>query len=135
VLPVMKFAFKIVGLLLIAALALSTLATRGWAESNHPSKPPAVPGERAAGCHGHDGAPLPHSPRSPARLPAPVDYQCCVVGHDAAVVRASYFAQTSAEVSRVSAQVEPAPTVSRLSELEVPLFLSAEPPGSGPLRI
>jgi hypothetical protein len=132
----MKLAFKIVCLFLIAAL---TMSTRGWAESNHPSKPPAVPGEGAAACHGHDGAALPHSPLSspvsPFRLPAPVDYQCCVVGHDAAVVRASYFAQTSAEVSRVSAQVEPALTVSGFSELEVSLFLSAEPPGSTALRI
>jgi hypothetical protein len=131
----MKFASKILRLSLIAALAAATFVTGVWAGVDHPSKPPAVPGERAAGCHGHDGAPPSHSPRSPARLPAPVDYQCCVVGHDAAVVRASYFAQTSAEVSRASAQVEPAPTVSGFSELEVSLFLSAEPPGSAPLRI
>jgi hypothetical protein len=127
-------ASKIIGMSLIISLSIATLATGAWAEADHASSPLPSTGssERGPACHGHDAAILPHSH---PRLPAPESYRCCLTGHDAAVVRASYLAQPSAEVSRVAVQIEPALTTSELDGLEFSVVLSADPPGTTPLRI
>jgi hypothetical protein len=131
----MTFASKIVGLMLIAALSVATFVTGAWAEADHASKPLVGLGERAAGCHGHDGEALPRSPLSPSRLPMPMSYQCCLTGHDAAVVQAYHFAQPPSEVSRLTLQIKPAPTAPTMCELEVSIVLYADPRGPTPLRI
>jgi hypothetical protein len=139
----MKFGSKIPGLLLIAALVMATLATRSLAVgvavaiavADH--APFSALDERPAGCHAHGGQslPLPPLPRLP--IPAPVSYQCCLTGHDAAVVPASASPQPPAQwqYTRVTLQIESALTAYFLGGLEVPMLLSADPPGTTPLRI
>jgi|ERR1700687_696852 len=127
----MKFGSKILGLLLIAALLLATRSLAvAIAVADH--APSAAVDERQAGCHAHGGKSLPRSP-----LPAPVSYQCCLTGHDAAVMPASTSPQPPAQCqyTRVTLQIESALTVYFLGGLEVSMLLSADPPGMTPLRI
>ena len=131
---------KILGLLLSAALVMATLATSARAEVDHASASSKAGGEVPAGCHGHGGTALsdshlpdsrlPHSP-----LPAPVNYQCCLTGHDAAVVQASSFAQPSAQCTRATLRVEFALTGRLFGGFEMSIVHYADPPGITPLRI
>jgi len=134
---VMKFGREILGLLLVAALvmATATLATGALAEADHASSPLAAPAQRLAGCHAHGGKTLPDSQHSHSPRPAPVSYQCCLTGHDTAAVQASYSPQPSAQCSYAALQIESALTARCLGELEVLMVLSADPPGTTPLRI
>lgn len=130
----MMFGSRILGLLLIAALLMATLATRSLAVAiavaDH--APSARVDGRPAGCHAHGGQSLPLSP-----LPAPVSYQCCLTGHDWAVVQASTSPQPPAQCqyTPVTLQIEFALTAYFLGGLEVSMLLSADPPGTTPLRI
>ena len=130
----MKFGLKILGLLLITALVIAPLAMNALAEAGHASASfvgqLAGLGARPAGCHAHGGKSLPDSPR-----PVPVSYQCCLTGHDAAVVPASHSPQPSAPRSRVIQQIKPALTICFLGSLGVLMVLSADPPGTTPMRI
>ncbi len=144
----MTLGSKILGLLLSAALAMTTFAT-GASATDHAFGAPAVslatPDERPAGCHAHGGktvpdSQLPHSrlpnlplPHSPG--PAPVRYQCCLTGHNATVVQASHSQQPPPECSRVTPRIETALTASFLDGFEVSMVFSANPPGTTPLRI
>ena len=140
-----KTASKIVGMSSIVALSIvaftivaltaAPLATEAWAEADHASSPLTRSSERMPACHGHDGATLPRLPHSHPRLPAPESYRCCLTGHDAAVVRTSYLAQPSTEISRAIVQIEPALAISELDRLDISLVLDAYPPGTTPLRI
>jgi hypothetical protein len=131
----MKFGREILGLLLIAALvmATTTLATDAWAEPNHTASAPA---QSPAGCHAHTGKSLPDSQNSRSPRPAPVSYQCCLTGHDAAAVRASFVPQPSGhchcQCAHLALRVEPALTACCSRDLMV---LSADLPGPTPLRI
>ena len=129
----MKFGSKILGLLLIAALVTATLVTRSLAVTVTADHGQSVAlDERAAGCHAHRGQSLPLSPP-----PAPVSYKCCLTGHDAAVVPASTSPQPPAQCQykQVTLQIQSALTAYFLGGLEVPMLLSADPPGTTPLRI
>jgi hypothetical protein len=143
----MKCGGKILGLLLsaviIAAPLAAPLATKAWAEPDtagaSSSGFPAGGTEHPAGCHAHAGKTLPHSqpprpqlPHSPR--PTPVSYQCCLTGHDVAVVQAFLSPQPSIQCTRVTLRLDPA-SISLLDELEVSALLSADPPGTTPLRI
>ncbi len=135
----MKYESKILGLLLIAALVMATLTTRSLAvtvaAADH--APSAALDERPAGCHAHGGQSLPLSPLPHSPLPAPVSYQCCLTGHDAAVVSASTSPQPPAQCqyAQVTLQIQSALTAYFLGGLEISMLLSADPPGTNPLRI
>jgi hypothetical protein len=142
----MKFGSKILGLLVIAALLVATLATRSLALAvavaiaDH--APSAAVDERPAGCHAHGGpslplSPLPRSPLPHSPLPAPVSYQCCLTGHNAAVVRAFTAPQPPAQCqdTRVTLQIQSALTASFLGGWDFSMLLSADPPGTTALRI
>jgi hypothetical protein len=133
----MKFGSKIPGLLLIAALLMATLATRSLAIAVADHAPSAAVDERPAGCHAHGGQSLPPSPLPRSPLPAPVSYQCCLTGHDAAVVPASTSPQPPAQCqyTQVTLQIQSALTAYILGDLEVSMLLSADPPRTTPLRI
>ena len=75
---------------------------------------------------------IPHSRRP---LPEPVSYQCCLTGHDAAVVKALHVPQPSVLGARLALHIQLASGVSLVSDLKVAMVLSADPPGSPPLRI
>ena len=128
----MKIGSKILALLLIAALVTAPLAARSLALAVANHAPSAAVDERPAGCHAHGGQSLPLSP-----LPAPVSYQCCLTGHDAAVVPASTSPQPPAQCqyAQVTLQIQSALTAYSLGGLEVSLLLSGDPPGTTPLRI
>ncbi|HMD16482.1 MAG TPA: hypothetical protein VKH18_07430 [Terriglobales bacterium] len=135
----MKFGREILGLLLTAALVVATLAlpTGAWAEADHAASSLllAAPAQRSASCHSHGSKTLPDSQKSHSPRPAPVSYQCCLTGHDAAAVRAFFVPQPSGQGTQLDLRVEPAPTTCCLRDLEVLMVLCADPPGSTPLRI
>jgi hypothetical protein len=129
----MNYGSKILGLLLIAALVTAALPTGALVLAAADHAPSAAVGERPAGCHAHKNppdSPLPHSP-----LPAPASYQCCLTGHDAAVVPASTSPQPPAPSAPAPPQIESLLTGYFLGGLEVSMVPSAEPPGTTPLRI
>ncbi len=135
----MKYESKILGLLLIATLVTATLATRflAVAVAGADNAPSVAVDERPAGCHAHGGQSLPLSPLPHSPLPAPVNYQCCLTGHDAAVVSASTSPQPPAQCqyAQVTLQIQSALTAYFLGGLEISMLLSADPPGTNPLRI
>jgi hypothetical protein len=130
----MKCGSKILGLLLTIAVVIAPSATGASAEVRHAAASLAGPGNPPAGCHMHASNNLPDSgiPNPPRPLPA--SYQCCLTGHDAAVVQTSYSPQPAAECIVVTAQIELALPL-RSSGVEVPLLPSADPPCPTPLRI
>jgi hypothetical protein len=121
-----NFGLRIVGLVLIAALAIASLPTSGWAEVD----PGAATGGRTTGCHSHGGRSLPKQPSSP-----PTSYHCCLTGHDAAIVRAAFVTQPSAEILDVVVPTEPALALSRSCGLQVSIVFFPGPPGLTPLRV
>ncbi|HEY6302318.1 MAG TPA: hypothetical protein VIX14_04570 [Terriglobales bacterium] len=127
-----SFAREILGLLLIAALVMATGAVT---EADHASSPLATHAPRPVACHVHGGEPLLDSHLPHSRRPAPVSYQCCLTGHEAAVVQASYSPQPSFQCSCSIRLIESAPTACCLEGLEILMVLSADPPGTTPLRI
>ena len=136
---VMAFVREILGLLLIAALGMATLAPGPLTAASHASRAStgllAGPRERPAGCHAHGGKSLPDSrlPQSPQ--PAPASYQCCLTGHDVAVVQSTHFPQPSGQGTRLALRVEPALCSFSVTDLKVAMVLTTDPPGSPPLRI
>jgi len=131
----MNYGSKILGLLLIAALVTAALPTGALVLAVADHAPSAALGERPAGCHAHGGQSLPLSQMPHSPLPAPASYQCCLTGHDAAVVPASTSPQPPAPSAPVPPQIESLLTGYFLGGLEVSMVPSAEPPGTTPLRI
>jgi hypothetical protein len=136
----MKFGAKITGLLLILAMPMASLATGASAlPAERASAPSAIQGtgspEHPAVCHAHGGKTLPQSelPRSP--LPKPTSYQCCLTGHNAALVQAPYQTQLLVQSSHLKAQIEAVLTTSPFDSLESFTVISTDPPGKTPLRI
>ena len=134
----MKFARQIPGLVLLAALVTAMLAAGPWIAANHASGSSAgllaAPRERPAGCHAHGGT-IPNSQPSHFPQPAPLNYQCCLTGHDVPLVQASHSPQPSAQCSRLALRVEPALRSFAITDLKVAMVLTTDPPGSPPLRI
>ena len=134
----MHLRSKILGLLLSVALFMATLATGAWAEVDHASASSKGRGEVPAGCHGHGGTALPVSHLPDSRRPhspAPVNYQCCLTGHDAAVVQTPHFSQPSMHCTRATLPVEFALTGRLSGGFEASMVHSADPPAITPLRI
>src|SRR5208283_3586450 len=103
----MMFASKILGILLPLAVVIAPSTTGALADAGHASAPLAVPGHPPAACHMHvdntlPDSSLPHPPR-----PAPASYQCCLTGHNAAVVQTSLSPQPCNERARVAVQSSP----------------------------
>jgi hypothetical protein len=131
----MNYGSKILGLLLIAALVTAALPTGALVLAAADHAPSAAVDERPAGCHTHGGQSLPLSQLPHSPLPAPASYQCCLTGHDAAVVPASTSPQPPAPSAPAPPQIESLLTGYFLGGLEVSMVPSAEPPGTTPLRI
>jgi hypothetical protein len=128
---------KILGLLLSAALVMASLATGAWADINHANTAASSTGrsEAPAACHAHGGMALPDSQLPHSHLPAPANYQCCLTGHDAAVVQASHFVQPSAQSMRATLPVKFPLTGRLLGGFGAFIVHSADPPGITLLRI
>lgn len=134
----MTFGFKlrklgagILPFLLIVALVMATLPDYASAS---PARRLATPSERPAGCHGHGGT-SPDIPPIHSSPLAPISHQCCLTGHDMAVVPASYHTLPSPQLAQASLQVVRALSESSFNELDVSMALSADPPGMTQLRI
>src|SRR6202162_145229 len=133
----MKHGSKILAVLLSAALVAAALPTGALVLAAADHAPSAAVDERPARCHAHGGQSLPLPPLPHSPLPAPGSYQCCLTGHDAAVVPASTSPQPPAQrgYTRVTLQIESALTAYFWGDLKVSMLLSADPPGTNPLRI
>lgn len=114
----MRRLHSILALLLLAASATSLLAAQA-------SAAPGIHDEKPAGCHEH-GKKIPLHPSS--------DYACCVAGHGAAVVQASFVPQPQ-QVSVAFVLTVPALDRSGLDGETVLQAYSCTPPGLTPLRI
>lgn len=77
----MKRCAKVAALVLIIVGMTSALAAQLHSTSS--------PHEQPAGCHQHEK-------KSPVRRPA--DYKCCVVGHDAALLRSAAVPPSACQV-------------------------------------
>lgn len=136
---VMMFGPKILAFLLIAALAMAMSADAraevdyAQASSARPLAAPA-PSERAAGCHAHSGTSSSVRPTH-SLPPTPVSHQCCLTGHDAAVVQVSHYTTPCHQVTRVTLLIAPALTECSFNGSEVSMVLAPDPPGITPLRI
>jgi hypothetical protein len=125
---------RIIAILLAAALVVTATVSYTAASSHTPQTSPAstTANNHPAGCHDHDDAPL---ASHPDRLPVPVDYQCCITGHDAAVLHASDLPWPVIECAHFVVQSDLCASPSFSQHFEAVLPLSADPPLLSPLRI
>jgi hypothetical protein len=127
----MKIASKIPVSVLIAILVTATLADTALAGIDHSVAMRSGP--RAAGCHAHRDLPLPDPPAR--HSPTPAKYQCCLTGHDAAMVQATHGRHQPVLWTRATAKS--ATEILSVSSGKVDcLVISAwHSPGLSPLRI
>lgn len=115
----MRGSLRLIALLLLAPFLSAMLASRSVAL-------PTMPAEHPAGCHGNE----------PAPSPAPVSYQCCVMGHHWAMPGTAYSADLTVLAALPHAALEPRVPIANLSqEVRDCASLSASPPKILPLRI
>ena len=145
-LTIMEIASKVLGFLLAMALVTAPLASGAIAadhtqpRSAQASSAKRMAGldERREGCHAHGSRTFPHAPTPhppSGGSPVPGSYQCCLTGHDAAVVQASLSTQPSDQSVAVALKSEPPLRECALLALEISAALSAGPPLRTPLRI
>src|SRR5260370_24923647 len=93
----MKFRYRLFGILRITAVIGATFARNASAESDNGAETTAsspIPGEATADCPVHSSHAPPASPaydsrtHHPSNPSRPSNYQCCVTGHNAAVLQA-----------------------------------------------
>src|SRR5271157_3452620 len=106
---------KIIAVVVLVAVAASLSPAQGMVlpATSHP-----------AGCHSH-------RPQGPSR--APVNHQCCVSGHEAAMPTAGFSCAIQLSASDGVQKTLPVSSASKVSAPSV--FLADSPPGSAPLRI
>src|ERR1700688_2796451 len=127
---------RIIAILLAAALVVTAAVSNTTASSHTPQTSPAstTANNHPAGCHDHDRNDAPLASH-PDRLPAPVNYQCCITGHHAAVLHASDLPWPVTECAHFVEQSNPYALPSFPQHFEAALLLSAAPPLPSPLRI
>jgi hypothetical protein len=134
----MNSSSKFLSLLLIVALLMATSAMSGWAEVDRMSASSKA-GEPTASCHDHSdkehGGKNPHSSFPGKSRSTPVNYRCCLAGHDIAVIHPSDTVQPAAQCSHASLQPKPALVTRFQSALANSKGLFVDPPGTTPLRI
>jgi hypothetical protein len=130
----MKFAFKILSLMLIPAVVLA-ITTGAWMNAEYALVPPIPLSDRVPPCHAHGAASLPVSPLPSSAPHMPASYLCCLTDHAVAVVHASDCSRPPAQFTRVPPQSEPAPAILLLSEHDFRTTALSDPLGVTPLRI
>ncbi len=100
----------------MAAVCLSGVTTQALSSMSN---------ERSGGCHGRGH-------QNP--VPSPVNYSCCLTGHDHAIVTTS-FALPSLQTTTATATLELMAQVSSVPVLESQKVSSGDPPLILPLRI
>ena|SRR5271166_5388281 len=114
----MKFQPKILGVLLLMAVALPAAAWPAWY---------AATPQRPGGCHQHG----PAKPASP-----PTSYACCEAGHHTALLPETFTLRLS--WLQISRAIEPGALASAhgtICNVERELLQFQDPPGLSPLRI
>lgn len=127
----MMIKSPILVVLLIATMASASVGNVAWAETDHAAR--VVKGGSGPACHGHSSKTSSHT-RLP-ESPAPVSYQCCLNGHDAAVVQTSALLQPLEQSSGLNLQREIALLASSLLSFAFREVFTSQPPGASPLRI
>lgn len=130
----MKFAFKVLSLMLIPAFMLAMLGSGAMNADYAPVS--SIPlSDHMPPCHAHGAPSLPVPPvdSSPRRLPT--SYQCCLTDHAAVVVHASEGSQPPGHFTRMRPQIEPASAILPLSEHALQTIVLSDQPGTTPLRI
>jgi hypothetical protein len=108
-----------IALFLLAPFLLAMLSAQSIAL-------PTMPAGHPAGCHENE----------PTPSPAPVSYQCCVMGHHWAMPGTAYSTDLSVFTPLQHATLEArVPVVDLLQEIRDCVFSSASPPKALPLRI
>jgi len=108
---------------ILVSFLIAALTTGAWAAQSFPST--ALAHDRPSGCHGHGG-------NIPAHAPG---YECCLTGHDVAVLQTSHAPRPAAQYRQADPEVEPSSTAAILLVVQPSLLRSADPPGTTPLRI
>jgi hypothetical protein len=103
-------------LVLVVAMLGSAWAQSPFALSVH---------EKPAGCHQHGNSSPSHSPND--------HYQCCIAGHESAIVQASVVPHVMPEAAS-PLTIEPAPQHVYIAAVASDIA-SSSPPGAIPLRI
>jgi hypothetical protein len=111
-----KFSYKVLAVLLLAAMATVVVAGQ--------EGPLMVVAARPAGCHQHGAKPP---------VSAPVSYRCCQSGHDSAILQTLLTPQLSGFSTSVSIPV-PIPVATQRC-LHSLMISSSDPPDTIPLRV
>ena len=137
----MKLRYRLLGILLITAVVGTTFARNAsteWENGAETTASSPIPGEATADCPVHASHAPPASPAYDSRThnpPTPSSYQCCVTGHNAAVLQAS---SVPLPVSQCAHFASPArPTVLLVTSLHsaTSKLLTSGLPDTAPLRI
>jgi len=138
----MMIASKIFGVALVAVLSLAApFSPIGVIAEPHDLSDAMQKSGPVAACHAHGPAmsksdiPSPPASRPASDSRTPVNYRCCLTGHDTALVAVSQVVRPVADASRDVLIID--------GELRLGSFLStpsvlltfADPPGTTPLRI
>src|SRR5258708_9984835 len=108
--------FKVVALLLMMTLGVSVVQAQLLTVQARPVESPG-------GCHQHGG-----------KTPSPASYQCCLTGHNVAILQSSHAAEPFHFTQSEPAGEDSSSVFSAVpsDQISVP---AAGPPGSSPLRI
>jgi hypothetical protein len=112
----MEKVFKVAALLLIVTVGASAMQSQ-WITIE------AQPTQSSGGCHEHGG-----------KMPAPASYQCCLTGHNAAVLQIPYSPEPF-HVFPIELAGEDSSHKSQAASSDKISVPAAGPPGSNPLRI
>ena len=140
----MKLRYRLLGILLITAVVGTTFARNASAESNNGAETTAsslIPGEATADCPVHASHAPPaspaydsrtHDPSTPSR---PSNYQCCVTGHNAAVLQASSLPLPVSQCAPFTLPARPTALLVTSLHSATSKLLTSDLPNTAPLRI
>ena len=115
----MHSGWRIIGLVLLITIAIALPGAQTMPDA-------AAPASHPAGCHRH--GPMGDGPAIPS--PAPVNYQCCVSGHLAALPNVAFTLRSDAALL---CQLNPGANVASHVASDVLAVLSVVPSDSPPI--
>src|SRR6267154_4637085 len=137
----MKLKKRLLGILLITAVVGATFARNLSAEWENGAEATAnspIPGEATADCPVHASHAPPASPAYDSRThnpSAPSNYQCCVTGHNAAVLQSSVLPLPVSQCAYSVLPANPTALLVPFPHSATSKLLTSVPPNTAPLRI
>lgn len=135
----MKFRYKLLGILLITAVVGTTFARNASAGSDNGAQATAnspMAGEARTDCPVHASHAPPASPAYDSHNPpTPSNYQCCVTGHNAAVLQASSVPLPGSQCAHFVSPARPAALLVTSLHSTTSKLLTSDLPDTAPLRI